>query len=253
MPEIENQTTLTAPAHNYRKASPSFVVLRFLVSKLLRLLFQIDVKGLEKLPKQGGYILAGNHLSWIDPFLMLAFAPAEPRIYFIAHRKNMEKPAYRKFFTERIGGIIPLDTEQPGGAYREIAGKVKEVLAGGGVLGIFPEGDVSAVETGRTLPLKKGIGHFASTSGKPIVPVAFSGTKELWLRKPLKMIVGAPIPGQGGGKLVAEQLTALTAEAILAVLPPPAAVDPFSRKLLRNFFTNLFTNKDDTQEHTVPK
>lgn len=233
----------------YGKASLSFIILRGLVRALLRWLFKIEVRGLENLPRQGGYILAGNHLSWLDPFLILAFAPAEPRIYFMANRENMENPAWRKFFTGRIGGIIPVDQGEAGN-YRATARQVSRVLGGGGVLGIFPEGDVSAIETGRILPLKKGLGYFGAQGGAAIVPVAFSGTKELWLRKPILMIIGQPIPGQQGGREVAEQLLGQTAAAIKAILPLPTPDNPRQLKLLRKFFTYLFLQEG--VKHTTP-
>jgi 1-acyl-sn-glycerol-3-phosphate acyltransferase len=236
--------------HSYYKASLSFIILRFLIWGLLKLLFRIEVRGRENLPGEGGYIFAGNHLSWIDPFLMLGGTPAAPRIYFIAAREDVENPAWRKIFTQRVGGVISIDRGQ-GNAYRQTVNKVKEVLAGGGVLGIFPEGDVSAIETGKILPLKKGVGYFAAQNGAPIVPVAFSGTKELWLRKHIIMVIGEPIPGQQGGRAVAEQLTRQTADGILAVLPPPAPVDPGSPKLFKKFFTELFTQEE--KEHPIPE
>jgi len=234
----------------YGKASLSFIIARYLLRALLRGLFKIEVRGLENLPRQGGYILAGNHLSWLDAFLMLAFAPAEPRIYFMANRQNMENPAWRKFFTQRIGGIIPIDQGQAGN-YRAIARQVSQILSRGGVLGIFPEGDVAAIETGRILPLKKGIGYFAAQTGATIVPVAFSGTRELWLRKSVLMIVGKPVVGQQGGREIATQLVGHTAEAILAILPPPTLENLHQPKFLRRFFTYLFIREE--VKHPVPE
>lgn len=226
-------------APDYRKASLTFIVLRWLIGGLLRMLFRIEVRGLENLPREGGYIFAGNHLSWMDPFLMLAIAPAEPRIYFIGAREQMQTSKWRSFMTERVGGVISVDRGQ-GNAYRAIAGKVDQALAAGGVLGIFPEGTVSETETGQLLPFKKGVGYFAAHSGVPVVPVAFSGTKEPWLRKRITMVIGEPIPGQTGGRDVADQMIKQTAEAIQAILPAPALIEPRGPKLLRHFFTNLF-------------
>jgi 1-acyl-sn-glycerol-3-phosphate acyltransferase len=224
---------------DYRKASPVFVILRGLVRLLLNTLFRIEVRGLENLPREGGYIFAGNHLSWLDPFLMLTMAPASPRIHFLGAKENMETSKFRKYLTEEVGGVIPV-RRGTANAYREIAGQIDKVLSGGGVLGIFPEGTVSETETGKLLPFKKGIGYFAAHSGMPIVPVAFSGTKEPWLGKRIVMVIGKPVSGQQGGREVAEQLTAQTVAAIQELLPAPQAVDPNSPKLLKNFFTNLF-------------
>ncbi|HEX2914441.1 MAG TPA: lysophospholipid acyltransferase family protein [Chloroflexia bacterium] len=234
---------------NYRQAGIIFIILRWLVRLLLRAMFRIEVRGLENLPKEGGYIFAGNHLSWIDPFLMLAFAPATPRIYFIAAREDVEFPRWRRIFTEGVGGVIPVDRDKRS-AFRDVSKQVSVVLHGGGVLGIYPEGDVSAIETGRVLPLKKGIGYFAAHSGAPIVPVGFSGTKELWLGKRICMNIGQPIPGRKGGKDVAEAQTQATAAGLRAAILPPPEQNPRSRKLMRKFLTELFTQEE--KEHPIP-
>lgn len=236
---------------SYHQASLTFRIAQWLLRLVLHSLFVIEVRGLENIPRQGGYIFAGNHLSWIDPFLMLIGAPATPRIYFIAAREEVERPAYRKFVTKRIGGVIPVDRGSGSpAAIRKITRQVEQVLGGGGVLGLFPEGDVSGIETGRILPLKKGIGYFAASSGAAIVPVVFRGTKELWFRKHIIMVVGQPIPGQKGAKEVAERQIAQTAAAILALMPPLPVQNPKSRQFLKKFLTGLFTQ--EVKEHPVP-
>src|SRR5690242_12685689 len=150
--------TATVKPASYHEATISFRVAQWLLRLILHSLFVIEVKGLENIPRQGGYIFAGNHLSWVDAFLMLIGAPATPRIYFMAAREEVERPAWRKFITGRIGGVIPVDRGSGSpAALRSIARQVAQVLEGGGVLGLFPEGDVSGIETGRILPLKKGI------------------------------------------------------------------------------------------------
>lgn len=236
----------------YRQATLTFRAAQWLLRLILHFLFVIEVKGLENIPREGGYIFAGNHLSWVDPFLMLIGAPATPRIYFIAAREEVERPAWRKIFTQRLGGVIPVDRASGSpAAIRGIAKQVSQVLAGGGVLGLFPEGDVSGIETGRILSLKKGIGYFAASSGAAIIPVAFRGTKELWFRKHIVMVVGQPIPGQRGGKEVIERQIAATADALLAIMPPPPRQNPKSRQFLKKFLTELFTQ--EVVEHPIPQ
>lgn len=237
------------PPLDYRRATLVFRVLQWLVRLLLHGLFVIEVRGLENLPRQGGYILAANHLSWIDPFLLLLGAPASPKIYFIAAREDVERPAWRKWLIERAGGVIPVDRGQRR-TMRDTLEAAQAVLKGGGILGIFPEGDVSAIETGRILPLKAGLGYFAAQTGAPIVPVAFSGTKELWLRKHIRMIVGQPLPGRQGNKAVAQAQTEATTTALLAILPPPTLSAPGRRQFLKKFLTELFTQ--EIKEHPTP-
>lgn len=248
-PDVSTEAMILADLKYYR-ATWLFRVLQWVVRLLLHALFVIEVRGLENLPRRGGYILAGNHLSWIDPFLMLIGAPASPRIYFIAAREEVEHPRWRRIFIRQVGSVIPVDRHKRHNL-REIARQVEEILAGGGVLGIFPEGDVSAIETGKILPLKRGMGYFAAQTGAPIVPVAFSGTKELWLRKRIRMTIGAPVLGRRGDKAIIEAQTAATAAALLAVMPPPPPQNPRSRQLFKRFFTRLFTQEE--KEHPTPE
>jgi 1-acyl-sn-glycerol-3-phosphate acyltransferase len=230
--------TVVNPAKkkNHRRASITFLILHFLVGWLVRFLFKVEVRGKENLPRQGGYILAGNHLGWFDPFFMLVALPAEPRIHFMAAKENMRRNPVRQFVTERIGGVIPVE-RGTGNGYRAVVQSVSRVLQGGGVLGIYPEGTVSQVETGKLLPFKKGVGHFAIGSGCPIVPVALSGTKELWFRKHVIMVIGEPIYPQPGDS--ASRLTHTTAEAIEQILPPVRTHDG-ELKLGKALLTDLF-------------
>ena len=238
LPTSNKPNQFAQPGFNYRRASISFVVLRWLVKILLQLIFRVEVVGLQNLPQRGSYILAANHLSWLDPFLMLIAAPARPRIYFVAARENMQCNSLRAFVTGRIGGVISVERNK-GTAHLEMEGRVAEMLAGGGVLGIFPEGTVSEVETGTLLPFKKGVGHFAAQNGVPIVPVALSGTKDLWLGRRVRLTIGTPLPiTSGTDPAIALALTEGTAARIEAMLTPPQTYS--GPKFGRNFLTNLF-------------
>lgn len=220
---------------NYRQATWLFKVLRILIGGLIRLVFNVKVSGLENLPKTGGYLLAGNHLSWLDPFLLLIFSPASPRVHFIAAKENMQISKFRTFMTEQVGGVICVERGK-GTGYREIVRKVAEVLKGGGVVGIFPEGTVSDAETGEMLPFKKGVGHFALKSNCPVVPVTIIGTKELWLRKKIVVKFGAPLESTPADDV--DSVTEKTYQAIKKELPPYR--DPGGLKLMKDFWTNLF-------------
>lgn len=230
---------------DYGKATLAFRIIRLLVQWLFRLLFRVRIEGRENLPKGGGYILAGNHLSWLDPFLMLAFAPATPRIYFTGDRHNMTRPAWRRIFTQSVGGVILVERGEHGDKLNE---QVREVLQGGGVLGIFPEGNVSETETGQLLPLHKGVGYFAVHSNAPIVPMAFHGTKEPYLGKRLRVIIGSPVPARSGDKEVAAEQTEAVGQAIGAILPPPPHEKAGQIKLLHDFFTYLFMTPAEVAE-----
>ena len=82
---------------------------------------------------------------------------------------------------------------------------------------------------------RKGLPHFAVDNHVPVLPVALSGTKDLWLRKPIRMIIGQPI--ESTGQTVDSMVT--LAEARLRELLPPYQ-DPGGSKLLRHRLTHLF-------------
>lgn len=85
------------------------------------------------------------------------------------------------------------------------------------------------------LPFHKGFAHFAIKAGVPVVPVALSGTKDLWFRKQIEVVVGTPIPTAGQDPTA---LTELAFQRMTAILP--AYSEPPGRKLLRNKLTHLF-------------
>src|SRR5436305_6094414 len=89
------------------KAPLLFKVVRHVIRALLRILFRVEIRGLANVPREGGYIVAANHLSYLDFVLLLSVLPAEPRVYMMAARENMFCNPFRRFMTTRIGAIIP--------------------------------------------------------------------------------------------------------------------------------------------------
>jgi 1-acyl-sn-glycerol-3-phosphate acyltransferase len=85
------------------------------------------------------------------------------------------------------------------------------------------------------MPFKKGFAHFAVENHVPVLPVALSGTQDLWLRKTIRLIIGSPI--ESAGQTV-ESMVAL-AEARMRELLPPYQ-DRGGIKLLRHRLTHLF-------------
>ena len=69
----------------------------------------------------------------------------------------------------------------------------------------------------------------------PVIPVALSGTKDLWFRKPIRVVIGKPLPTTGADPATLTDLAFQTVKAML-----PAYLEPPGRKLLRNKLTHLF-------------
>lgn len=211
-----------------RKANLAFRMLRFVGRGLFRALFHVDVDGLERLPAAGGYVLACNHLSWLDPLLLLAYLPAQPRMHFLAAAEyTVAGPWAVRQIVRLVGGVIPIDRESHKGDRAAVVQALR-VLRGGGVLGIFPEGWCGEVE-GQIQPLKEGAATFATRTGSPIVVVGLSGTFALCFRRRIRVRVGevlAPGAQESQGELL-ERVAVAMARAV-----PPLHPDQPKRKYL---------------------
>jgi 1-acyl-sn-glycerol-3-phosphate acyltransferase len=137
---------------------------------LIRLILWINggvvVKGKENIPREGGVIIAANHISYIDPPLLGAVLPR--RATFMARKGLFEVPVLSWGMRQTA---IPVDREktQPS-TIKESVRRLKK----GEVIVLFPEGRRS--ETGELLEAKRGIGMVASLSRVPIVPALITGT-----------------------------------------------------------------------------
>ncbi|MGR4880005.1 lysophospholipid acyltransferase family protein [Streptomyces sp. LARHCF249] len=148
-----------------------------LLGPLLRLLFRPRIEGLENIPAEGAAIIAGNHLSFSDHFLMPAIL--KRRITFLAKAEYFTGPGLKGRLTAaffRSAGQIPVDRsgkDAGQAALREGLG----VLAKNELLGIYPEGTRS--HDGRLYKGKVGVAAMALGAGVPVVPCAMVGTFEI--------------------------------------------------------------------------
>ncbi|MFE2144850.1 lysophospholipid acyltransferase family protein [Streptomyces sp. NPDC059456] len=148
-----------------------------LLGPLLRLLFRPRIEGLENIPAEGPAIVAGNHLSFSDHFLMPAIL--KRRITFLAKAEYFTGPGVKGRLTAfffRSAGQIPVDRsgkDAGQAALREGLG----VLAKGELLGIYPEGTRS--HDGRLYKGKVGVAAMALGAGVPVIPCAMVGTFEI--------------------------------------------------------------------------
>ncbi|MEU6018015.1 lysophospholipid acyltransferase family protein [Streptomyces sp. NPDC047515] len=155
-----------------------YYVLKYvIIGPLLRLFFRPRVEGLEHIPEHGAAIVAGNHLSFSDHFLMPAIL--KRRITFLAKAEYFTGPGVQGRLTAaffRSIGQIPVDRsgkDAGKAAIREGLG----VLDRGELLGIYPEGTRS--HDGRLYKGKVGVAVMAITAQVPVVPCAMVGTFEI--------------------------------------------------------------------------
>ncbi len=139
------------------------------------LAFRPWIEGEENIPEIGGVILAGNHLSAGDTFLLPAMITR--RMTFPAKAELFHMPGIKgtilAWFLTGVGQV-PMD-RSGGRASADALRPVYEVLQGGGVVGIFPEGTRS--HDGRLYRGRTGVARLALNAGAAVIPVGFSDTQ----------------------------------------------------------------------------
>ena len=154
-------------------------ILKGLARILIGLLVKIDISGLENFPKTGPYIVVGNHVSALEPILMVIYTPHQ--LEYLGTGDIPIDP--RMSFIASLYQFIPImrgQIDQMG------LNKALSVLSQNGVLGIFPEGGIW--EKNLKEP-KIGTSWIAYKSKAPIVPIGFIGMngamlKALSLKRP---------------------------------------------------------------------
>jgi len=157
--------------------SPAFWMLlkHVLLGPALRLFFRPSVTGLEHVPREGGAILAANHVSFLDPLLLPLVVPR--RVMFLTKVKYIDKPMLRWFLTG--AGVIPVATDDLSAVGGAVTAGVAAVRAGR-LIGIFPEGTRS--RDGLLHRGKTGVARIAMETGVPVVPAGISGTERAFPR-----------------------------------------------------------------------
>jgi 1-acyl-sn-glycerol-3-phosphate acyltransferase len=104
----------------------------------------------------------------------------------------------------------------------------------GGAVAIFPEGNYGKKE-GELLPFHKGFAHFAIKAAVPVIPVALSGTQDLWFGKRIRVVIGEPMATAGQ---YPDALTEIAFAKITELMP--TYTESSGTKLLRRQLTHLF-------------
>jgi 1-acyl-sn-glycerol-3-phosphate acyltransferase len=149
----------------------AYWLLKAILTPVLHLVYRVRVEGRERVPRTGPVILAANHRSFLDSiFLPLVL---RRRVTFVAKAEYFDDPKTAWFF--RAVGQIPIRRE--GGTAAEGAlAAATDVLARGGIFGIYPEG--TRTRDGYLHRGHTGVARLALKTGAPIVPVGLVATDE---------------------------------------------------------------------------
>ena len=131
---------------------------------------RIQMSGQENIPREGGALLAVNHLSFVD-YVMAGYPGAE--------RGRLTRfMAKKEVFDHPVGGPvmrsfhhIAIDRSSGQGGMDE----ARRYLDAGELVGIFPEGTIS--RSFELQPLKTGAVRIAADAGVPLIPVVLWGTQ----------------------------------------------------------------------------
>ncbi|MBI2193506.1 MAG: 1-acyl-sn-glycerol-3-phosphate acyltransferase [Planctomycetes bacterium] len=154
--------------------------------------FRLRYFGEEHIPKQGGFIIASNHQSYMDP-VFVGTGTRRP-LHFMTRSSAFRIPVVGPMI-QRLNAF-PVDRGQTD--FRAIR-RAMEILAAGGGLLVFPEGTRS--RDGSLGRMKSGVISIGQRAECPIVPAAIRGAFEVWPRHRLfprmgrvSVAFGPPIP-----------------------------------------------------------
>jgi 1-acyl-sn-glycerol-3-phosphate acyltransferase len=179
---------------------------------------RIKIIGLDQIDRSGTYIFMSNHVSNLDPPVLVPLIPRRTSV--LAKKEVWRIPILGKAL--HMADIVPVERENRESAIQSIR-RAGEVMRHGINMTIYPEGTRS--RDGRLLPFKKGPFHLATETGFPIVPITILGTYEMMPKGQafvksgtVTLVFHPPIdPKQYATR---EELMEAVREAINSSLPP---------------------------------
>jgi 1-acyl-sn-glycerol-3-phosphate acyltransferase len=163
-------------------------IVRAVFQPFFHVYFRLARIGREHVPRSGPVLLAANHRSFLDPFIIGAMLRRP--VYYVA-KKELFENRLQAWFLSALGAF-PVDR---GSADQEMLTTARTILERGDAVVIFPEG--TRIRSGALGTPKRGVGRLALETGAPIVPIALIGTEDVrrgWRVRPRKVTVRAGRP-----------------------------------------------------------
>lgn len=144
-----------------------YALLKIFLTVLFRVVFRCRVVGQENIPREGGVIIAANHVSNFDPPFAATFVPRH--VYFMAKEELFKVPVFGQII--RLLHAFPV---KRGTSDRNAIRMALATLKNGHCLGLFPEGTRS--RDGKLQKPEAGLALIAAKAKVPVIPTAVIGT-----------------------------------------------------------------------------
>jgi glycerol-3-phosphate dehydrogenase (NAD(P)+) len=162
-----------------------YLLVRAILQPFFHIYFRMVRIGREHIPSTGPVIIAANHRSFLDPFVIGTMARRP--LYYVAKEELFKRP-WQAWILNALGAF-PV---RRGAGDEDSIETAKAILARGDIVLIFPEG--TRTRPGSLGKPKRGVGRMALESGAPVVPVAVTGTEDVrrgWRIRPRKVRIRA--------------------------------------------------------------
>ncbi len=156
---------------------------------LFKVLYKVEVEGIENIPQQGGAVLASSHASFLDPMALFHIIPRE---YYALAAKWLFKIWWLGWII-RAANCVPTNGSSQGAI---------ALLKRGGMVLIFPEGRLrNPFDTIHYPEPHRGVAVLALKTGAPVIPIGIKGVHEAWPRgkvfprffRKIKVRIGPPL------------------------------------------------------------
>jgi 1-acyl-sn-glycerol-3-phosphate acyltransferase len=182
------------------KVPLSYRCLAWILRPILMAVTKRDWRGVENLPKEGGFVVSTNHISYADPLVFAHFMYDSGRVTFFLGKDSLFKVPIVGWALRRSGQIpVYRNSLKAAGAYRAAVQAVRD----GKPVGIFPEGTITRDPDLWPMRGKTGAARVALETRCPLVPVAQWGAQEilspyghrprLFPRRTMQMYAGTPV------------------------------------------------------------
>ncbi|HLX56773.1 MAG TPA: lysophospholipid acyltransferase family protein [Ktedonobacteraceae bacterium] len=193
-----------------------WVSLRLVARFIFFLILNVRLVGYQNIPKEGAFMIASNHLSWMDVPLVPAYI-----------KRKVVYMAKEELFYSKVGWLVRLLGAFPvkrGAADRQSLRAAEQQLKAGKIFIIFPEGTRS--KNHQLAQAHVGLGMIALRSGVPVIPVAVWGSEYALkkFRPRVTISYGEPmLLAPKGRKITREDIDDATTQVmrhIAAMMPP---------------------------------